>query len=80
MDLLEDRAVLEERLDEKHALDENKPKLVENFICAFCTNFSKDPLMCDRCENVFCEKNKWNILASQTMRLAAIAGRYRKLR
>ena len=58
MDLLEDKAVLEERLDEKHALDENKPKLVEDFICAFCTNFPRDPVMCDRCENVFCEKEQ----------------------
>ncbi len=58
MTLLADNAVLEVRLDEAHAIDTNKPKLVEDFICAFCTCFSIDPVMCDQCGKVFCVKEQ----------------------
>ena len=54
MALLANEAVLDERLDEKQAVDSEKPKLVEDFICAFCANFPVNPVMCDRCEKVFC--------------------------
>jgi hypothetical protein len=42
-------AVLEVRLDEQHAVDTHKPRLVEDFICAFCSNFPVNPVMCDHC-------------------------------
>ncbi len=54
MALLANEAVLDERLDEKQAVDSEKSKLVEDFICAFCVNFPLNPVMCDRCKKVFC--------------------------
>jgi hypothetical protein len=58
MNLLDDEAVLENRVDEELAVDTNKPKLLEDFICAFCTCFSIDPVMCDKCGKVFCVKEQ----------------------
>ena len=51
MALLAEGAVLEVILDEANALNK---KEVEEFICAFCANFPKDPLICSECEKVFC--------------------------
>ena len=46
---LAEEAVLEVRLDEQHAVDTEKPRLVEDFICAFCSNIPVNPVMCDHC-------------------------------
>ena len=54
MALLSEEAEMEVRVEETHALDTNKLKLVEDFICALCANFPLDLVMCDKCENVFC--------------------------
>lgn len=39
------------RLDEGQAVDK---KLIEDFRCSFCLSFINDPVMCSKCENVFC--------------------------
>ena len=49
---------LTERLEEEHAVDANKPKLVDSLICSFCLLFPSDPVMCDQCNKVFCKKEQ----------------------
>jgi hypothetical protein len=58
MALLAYEAVLENRVDEAQAVDTNKPKLVADFVCAFCACFIFDPVMCDQCDKVFCVKEQ----------------------
>ena len=55
---LETQVELTERLEEEHAIDTNKPKLVEDIVCSFCLLFPSDPVMCDHCEKVFCLKEQ----------------------
>ena len=55
---LANEAELTARLDEAHAIDTNKPKLVEDLVCSFCLLFPFDPVMCDRCDKVFCLKEQ----------------------
>ena len=55
---LSNEAELTERLEEAHAVDTNKPKLVEDLICSFCLFFPFEPVMCDHCGHVFCLKEQ----------------------